>query len=317
VYVRGRQLEESFNRDPYIGIWPITGMRVQYGLGNVPLTDWPCITSVNEWPPNDRPHLDAVAKNRRISFYQRIRNTLECKRAICAYQGVLAAFQITDQWFNASGGRIEMPSSNYPVTDKSHAVAITGYDDISQRFHFANSWGPEWGAAGDGTLPYEYFESQMVSAWMLSVVDRPIIEQVGNESVEILNMGFASPVGGQVHVMECYDYDEDERIGWAIGVQREATMDIEDVFVRPPYRGNGYGRVLFELIREFQHEMNVRVWFSHADSVGAIQRRLCKSLKLNIEPTGCRWSRYVAQIGSSAALNVPPLIRPQMWWHSN
>ncbi len=50
-----------------------------------------------------------------------------------------------------------------PISDDeppSHAVLVVGYDDAAQRFRFRNSLGPEWGAGGYGTIPYDRIDSR-------------------------------------------------------------------------------------------------------------------------------------------------------------
>lgn len=312
LYVRGRQLEGTFNADPDIGMWPVTANRVLYGLGTPPEEDWPYIKSAAEWPPADKPELDKVAKERRILFYHRIRTVAECRKALQNLHPVSAAFDITKQWFDAPSGKIQIPDSAAEVVG-SHGLCIDGFEDESQQLHFSNSWGAEWGDNGRGTLPYDYFGTQLVSAWVFAGVGKPRQVQACDR-VQYLNLGFRSPLGHRVHVMECYDYNSDQRIGWAIGVQRDSTLDIEDVFVRPEFRGKGYGGTLFDMIREFQSQLSVRIWFTHADTLGDVQTHLCKSLSLNIEPTDERWSPYVAQSGSSAAIPIAMPLKPQIWW---
>jgi Papain family cysteine protease len=43
--------------------------------------------------------------------------------------------------------------------DGWHAIPVCGYDDVTSRFEFKNSWSPYWGNGGYGTIPYEYVET--------------------------------------------------------------------------------------------------------------------------------------------------------------
>lgn len=52
-------------------------------------------------------------------------------------------------------GKIPMPSDRERSIG-GHALMFTGYDDETQEFKFANSWGKKWGDNGFGYLKYDY-----------------------------------------------------------------------------------------------------------------------------------------------------------------
>lgn len=52
-------------------------------------------------------------------------------------------------------GKIPMPSAR-ERTLGGHALMFTGYNDETQEFKFANSWGKKWGDNGFGYLKYDY-----------------------------------------------------------------------------------------------------------------------------------------------------------------
>lgn len=53
------------------------------------------------------------------------------------------------------GGKVPMPDQfDYPLG--GHALTFVGYNDETQEFKFANSWGKNWGDNGYGYLKYDY-----------------------------------------------------------------------------------------------------------------------------------------------------------------
>jgi C1A family cysteine protease len=52
-------------------------------------------------------------------------------------------------------GIIPMPS-HHEIPIGAHAITLVGYDDTTQRFKFANSWGRQWGENGFGYVSYDY-----------------------------------------------------------------------------------------------------------------------------------------------------------------
>ncbi len=322
-YVRSRQLEGTYSADPTIGVWQITVGRVAYGWGQVLESVWPRVSAA-EWPPEERPGADELAKALRILYYQRVRSLEDCKLAIerrypnappdgvTQAAPVAAALEITEQWFNAPGGRIELPGPNDEIVG-SHVVRVIGFNDEESQIQFVNSWGSGWGDKGFGCLPYSYFERCLVSAWIYfgaGLPDSP--EGEYPHDINFVDMAFCSVLGKAIHVKQIYDAPNDERLGWAIAVERESCLDIEDFFVRPKYRGRGFGRQLCRMIDTLSANLSLplRIWFSHADEAGDIQQRLCQSLGLTVVPSGVRWARYKAVCDPSSADTEESVARP-------
>jgi len=314
LYVRGLQLEGTYPADA--GIWLITACRVQYGWGTVAETAWPRVKA-GGWPPEEPPGLDALAKSLRIPFYQRARDLMECKRALAHPLPVCAAFDITDQWFNAPGGRIEFPGPADKIVG-SHAVLLVGVNDDESQIRFVNSWGRGWGDNGLGWMPYAYFDKHFSSGWILYYSDVPDDVEYPYD-ISYVDLGYRSVLTKAVHVKQIYDVETDDRLGWAIGVERESHLDIEDFFVRPEHRGRGFGRELCNMVGTLSMDLNlpVRVWFSHADHAGPVQQNLCESLGLTIVPSGVPWAhaKAVCAHSTSADVNqsVPKPARPNRW----
>ena len=55
----------------------------------------------------------------------------------------------------ARTGVVPMPGHGERVQG-GHAVLAVGYDQATGRFLVRNSWGSDWGQAGDFTIPFQY-----------------------------------------------------------------------------------------------------------------------------------------------------------------
>lgn len=290
-FVRSRQLEGTYSQGPAVGAWIVTSMRIMRGWGSPPESAWPY--SVKRWPPLEPPGMDALAKESRVLAYQRVRSTVECRVALASTHPVCAAFDITEQWFSAINGMIEMPGSGGGSVG-SHAVVMVGYDDNSGLFTFQNSWGAQWGDQGYGYLNYDFFDRYFSEAWVMNnLYEGPrSSDQQGNLEIRC---GTDDIFGGVLHAVELYDSIEDECIGWAFTVCRDGFLDIEELFVRPLFRGTNNGNILTRMLRELAARIGLplRLWVAHADldqTNLAIVEKIVKRLSLNLVPSDVQWA---------------------------
>jgi C1A family cysteine protease len=56
----------------------------------------------------------------------------------------------------AKNGIVPMPNTQTETQEGGHCVCIVGYNDATQMFKCANSWGTSWGINGYFFLPYNY-----------------------------------------------------------------------------------------------------------------------------------------------------------------
>lgn len=311
-YIRCRQLEGTYSSDCTIGAWPISTLRIFYGWGAVSESAWPRAAEDEPWPPDEPDGLDALAKANRILYYQRIRDLADCQQSLKRMHPVSAAFDITSQWFEAPNGVIDLPGDD-DETIGSHCICLLGLSEDGSQIQFVNSWGEGWGDGGIGYLPRLFFEKHLVSAW--TMVDFPRSD-ISADTVQYVRRGYRAILGKMVHVREIYDPIADERLGWAMVVQREKYLDVEDFFVRPLYRKLGYGRDLAEMLRELAEEtkLGIRVWFSHADEAGPVQQRLCSSLGLAVVRSGVPWARFKAvESSESQTSETHRATKPSVW----
>ncbi len=142
--IRTRQLEGTYPGNPTEGTWPSSGMRAMRAFGMTLDEDWPMLSSIDDYPPDEPKGLDTKAKQFQCDFYQRIRDTEEV-RLILANQGAVSvSIGITDQWYEADRGIIYSPSSDEEIT-ASHQIVLTGFDVERMCYFFTkhrvkNNW---------------------------------------------------------------------------------------------------------------------------------------------------------------------------------
>jgi GNAT superfamily N-acetyltransferase len=264
------------------------------------------------WPPAEPPGLDAKAKRYRILKYQRITDLYECKLAIASGRLVKAAFEVTEQWFHAEQGVIEMPQEGADIVG-SHAVTLIGYSDEEKRFKFINSWGEEWGDGGFGYLPYDFFNLYFVEAWIAGGAGQTPPGEMKSGVVEMC-WALLDFAGRIFHAREFYDADSDERIGWGFAVQERDRLNVEELFVRPQYRRKGYGARLLQLLKKMSAEagLPLRFFIPYADCQPenlAVAARLLSKAQYFIIQSDLPGSPYMAV--SAINTQAPPLELPE------
>lgn len=115
-----------------------------------------------------------------------------------------------------------------------------------------------------------------------------------------MNWGIHSVIGNGLHAIEIYDYSNDERMGWCFVVSRDEWLEVEELFVRPAYRRQGYGRRLSDMLLELSSQSNLplRLWISHADvdpNNHILLNWLSSYLGLHLRDSEVRWASYRAE----------------------
>lgn len=108
--------------------------------------------------PNRQVYADGA--RRKVGNYLRLDNSNLDELRHCLADGFPFMFGVSvyESFMGqqpASSGVIPMPGLNESLIG-GHALLAVGYDDDKGVFLFRNSWGPYWGDAGYGTIPYAY-----------------------------------------------------------------------------------------------------------------------------------------------------------------
>jgi len=140
-------------------------------IGAPPESMWPYRKEYLNMEPTAE--VVSAAASCRISGYYNIRNgDVEAIRGALAmgYPIVLGLYMFSGfEGMDAlRTGKIPLPKDG-EASKGGHAVDLVGYNDATQCFIGANSWG-NWGDKGFFYLPYEYVENFSFDSWCISGV---------------------------------------------------------------------------------------------------------------------------------------------------
>jgi C1A family cysteine protease len=118
----------------------------------------------DEWPYNvakftDKPPAKcySTATSDKALLYWRVRSD-PIPGILCLANGypVVFGFVVYESFMSVGGdGLVPMPEPGEAVAG-GHCVWMLGYSYLTRTVHCRNSWGPDWGQAGDFYLPFEY-----------------------------------------------------------------------------------------------------------------------------------------------------------------
>lgn len=292
-WVCSRVLEGTLDQGPEVGVWSITAQRFLRGWGGLNDEDYPF--DMNIWPPKLIEGDLQKAKSNRTWCYQIVRDAVDGCNAIDRNRSFTAAFEITDQWFNAEDGIIAYPPTGNVVG--GHSIAFRQYSKKSNKFSFVNSWGENWGHRGHGLLGFDFFNDYQLEGFCAYLTARPQLDY--KKEYECIRLGYIGFAGILIHICEIYNHIEDENLAWAFVVQRDGYLDIEELYVKPRHRGIGLGNELITMIQSVKTDVNLplRAWISHADNLPeslTITDALLLKLGLRRQPSPMRWAAYLA-----------------------
>jgi esterase/lipase superfamily enzyme/GNAT superfamily N-acetyltransferase len=223
----------------------------------------------------------------RLHHYFRILSSADAHRVIQSLGGFSLSIEVTEEWYDPPDGIIASIPPNSPVLG-SHAIGGLQHAPGSNLLLFPNSWGEKWGHEGWGMIAPELIDRYLVECWaMVGVAKFPPLT---TKSGLVVLLWKSSESGQEVHGREILDADSGERIGWCFLVRRGNVLDIEELFVWPTHRRNGFGSILADLARELAVKANckLRALVSYADSEASNRpalTRIIESLGLHLHPS--------------------------------
>lgn len=301
-YLRGLQLEGRHPADA--GIWGVTLSRMMFGEG-LPAQDDP-LHDVPIDPEGPLPEPPEIPESRRYTrnFYRRIRSLEECITYLqTVAESVAFATEIFPSFMIEHGGHVPMPGpAEQPLPD-THAITVYQPLRDSRVLPFPNTWGTKWGDRGWGYLPFDYFNKYVFECWGHEY--RPQFRF--NEARRQGPYRVARWTHDREFLPRCYGFEvlkweDDQRLGWSFVVERDGALEIEELYVRPEFRGRGIGRLLVEGLRDLFRVKRgvVRLWVPFADCRSESERTydallaVSRRLGLVFHPSPVRWAAYLA-----------------------
>lgn len=203
IYNAGRSLEGRLGQE---GMFVRTLYKVLQRYG-VPLeTTYPYEHVADETDPP--PEIYNAAAERKIGRYEFVFNSVQwgvfghfdkwqrvnrIKHALVEGHFPTIALSVTDSIRNMKGpwqqhqylfGNV----NGGPPYIGGHLMYIVGWDDATQKFLVANSWGEEWGDYGIGGFTYDIVMEMWAECWIFRSFEDRVIPEVPGAKLEYSNM---------------------------------------------------------------------------------------------------------------------------------
>lgn len=152
-----RPEEENFE-----GMYLRTCLKGGTDVGSILYDDMPGFYTTNEAYNKVNNSLDLYrnkADEFRIDSYYVCSSRREIQVAILTTKAVITGIPIFDSFYDVgSDGVVQYDTTRDVINYGGHAVTITGWGYINNKFHWRllNSWGTGWGEGGYAWLPEEY-----------------------------------------------------------------------------------------------------------------------------------------------------------------
>lgn len=154
AYLHARIADGEAYREIDAGAYIRDAIKVVANIGVPPESRWKY--DINRFAETPTRAAQDDARRWKAGPYYRCGGLSDVKRAISMGHPVVGGFSV---FANVGGadrtGLIPMPAGTLLG---GHAVCFMGFDDVNQVLEFKNSWGPKWGDAGYGWLPYSFVD---------------------------------------------------------------------------------------------------------------------------------------------------------------
>ena len=156
IYYNGRVLENTVPYDYGLEIYD--GISTMKTNGVCDEKIWPYVISKFASKPSvicyQKANISKV-----LSISPVAQNLVALQTAISSGLPVIIGIDVYDSFENQSVDRtgiIPIPNVNTETLLGGHCVVLTAYNNANKLFTFRNSWGKNWGAGGNGYIPYSY-----------------------------------------------------------------------------------------------------------------------------------------------------------------
>lgn len=170
TYYNAREFEGSIKLDAGAFIRDAFKSLAQFGA--CPEEIWPYVEAKFTTKPKSKAY--KKAQKHQAMQYSRVARSLSQMKA-CLAEGFPFVFGFTVyESFEELGknGMMAFPKDG-EKTLGGHAICVVGYDDTIGRLIIRNSWGKQWGDAGDFYMPYSYALDENLSDdfWTIRMVE--------------------------------------------------------------------------------------------------------------------------------------------------
>jgi len=149
-----------------------TGIKILKKMGVCRESLWPYEIAKFKQSPDPACYKEGL--DHQITGYQRLSTLAEMKACLAMGLPFVSGFSVYDSAMSdevTRSGDVPMPG-NRDILQGGHAIMAVGYDDLSSRFIFRNSWGEAWGQMGYGTLPYAFIADGLADDfWCIQTVE--------------------------------------------------------------------------------------------------------------------------------------------------